>query len=130
MRAFMGMNDARLIGLFPGQVDKDKIGHMEFRIRNDASVLDTAPTSTAPATDEAVVDTTELVRELDHRVSDRIDVWLRWRTSDDLLFVEVADGRTGDRFVVEVLDGDRPLDVFHHPYAYAAVRGTDLGAGG
>jgi hypothetical protein len=93
---------------------------MKFHIRDEVSVLD--GTSTAPAMDEARADSTELVRELDHRVSDRIDVWLRWRTSDDLLFVEVADGKTGDRFVVEVAEGDRPLDIFAHPYAYALDR--------
>jgi hypothetical protein len=55
-------------------------------------------------------------------------VWLRWRTSDDLLFVEVANGRTGERFVVEVAEGERPLDVFWHPYAYAPDRRIDIPA--
>jgi hypothetical protein len=30
--------------------------------------------------------------------------------------------RTGDAFSVEVRDDERALDVFHHPYAYAATR--------
>jgi hypothetical protein len=77
---------------------------------------------------EAPSSSAELVRELDHRVSDRIDVWLRWRPSDDLVFVEVADGRTNERFVVEVAERERPLDVFRHPYAYAADRRIDLHA--
>jgi hypothetical protein len=101
---------------------------MEFRIRNEASAPDATATSTAAAIDEAGASTTELVRELDHRFNDRIDVWLRWRTSDDLLFVEVANGRTGERFVVEVPEGKRPLDVFWHPYAYAPDRPIDAHA--
>jgi hypothetical protein len=112
---FMCMNDAGPIGLFRRRVGIEKIGHMEFPIRSETSVVD-ATASSGPA------GTIELVRELDHRVNDRIDVWLRWRTSDDLLFVEVADDRTGERFVVEVAEGERPLDVFAHPYAYAGDR--------
>jgi hypothetical protein len=65
----------------------------------------------------------DLLRELDHRSNDRIDVWLLWRKSDDQVVVSVADDKTGVRFRIEVRDGERPLDVFHHPYAYAALRG-------
>jgi hypothetical protein len=72
----------------------------------------------------------DLLRELDHRTSDRIDVWLLWRERDDHVLVAVADERTGARFRIEVRDGDRPLDVFHHPYAYAAWRGIDISSEG
>jgi hypothetical protein len=65
------------------------------------------------------------LRELDHRTHDRIDVWLLWRERDDRLIVAVADERTGERFRIELRDGERALDVFHHPYAYAAWRGID-----
>ena len=67
----------------------------------------------------------DALRELDHRHSDRIDVRLLWRESDDTVLVAVADEKTGDRFTIEVRDGERALDVFHHPYAYAAWRGID-----
>ena len=70
--------------------------------------------------------TTCLTRELDHRVSDGIDVRLLWRVHDDRLLVAVSDGRTGDAFSVEVRDSERALDVFHHPYAYAATRRTPV----
>ena len=63
------------------------------------------------------------LRELDHRRSDRIDVWLLWREHDDTVLVSVADEKTGDQFTIEVREGERPLDVFHHPYAYAAWHG-------
>jgi hypothetical protein len=68
---------------------------------------------------------TEPLRELDHRTTDRIDVWLLWRERDDTVLVSVADAKTGDRFTIEVREGERALDVFHHPYAYAAWRGID-----
>jgi hypothetical protein len=34
--------------------------------------------------------------------------------------VAVNDTKTGDAFELPVRDGDRALDVFRHPYAYAA----------
>lgn len=64
--------------------------------------------------------TATLIRELDSRVSDGIEVRLLWREQDDRVLVAVRDGRTGDAFSVEVADDQRALDVFHHPYAYAA----------
>jgi hypothetical protein len=67
----------------------------------------------------------DFFRELDHRTNDRIDVWLLWREWDDRVLVAVADDKTGERFRIEVRAGERALDVFHHPYAYAACRGID-----
>ena len=64
--------------------------------------------------------TSTLTRELDSRVSDGIEVRLLWREQDDRVLVAVRDGRTGAAFSVEVADDQRALDVFHHPYAYAA----------
>ena len=64
--------------------------------------------------------TSTLIRELDSRVSDGIEVRLLWRAQDERVLVAVCDGRTGDAFSVEVADDQRALDVFHHPYAYAA----------
>jgi hypothetical protein len=62
------------------------------------------------------------LRELDHRVSDGIDVRLLWRPEDDRALVAVSDARTGESFTVVVRPDQRPLDVFHHPYAYAPDR--------
>jgi hypothetical protein len=59
-------------------------------------------------------------RELDYRANDGIDVRLLWRSSDNRLLVAVSDSKSGDAFTVDVGPHDRPLDVFHHPYAYAA----------
>jgi hypothetical protein len=34
--------------------------------------------------------------------------------------VAVHDGKTGEAFDLPVRDGERAIDVFRHPYAYAA----------
>jgi hypothetical protein len=64
-------------------------------------------------------------RELDHRSNDGIDVRLLWSPRDDHVVVTVADARNGERFELDLRDGDSPLDVFWHPYAYAACRRVD-----
>jgi hypothetical protein len=68
----------------------------------------------------------DTIRELDHRRTDRIGVTLLWREADNQVLVSVADEKTGDQFTIEVRDGERPLDVFHHPYAYAAWHGIEI----
>jgi hypothetical protein len=64
-------------------------------------------------------------RELAHRHADGIDVKLLWHTARNALSVAVADSRTGDSFELVLGSRDRALDVFEHPYAYAAHRGLD-----
>jgi hypothetical protein len=59
-------------------------------------------------------------RELDSRVSDGIHVRLLWRSADGHVSVAVHDSKTDERFELAVGQGERPRDVFHHPYAYAA----------
>jgi len=63
-------------------------------------------------------------RELASRTSDGIEVRLLWCEHDGRLAVAVADGKTGEAFAVDVRDGERAMDVFHHPYAYAAWHGV------
>jgi hypothetical protein len=63
-----------------------------------------------------------LMQELDCRRSDGIDVRLLWSRHDGRVLVTVDDARTGESFAIEVRDDERALDVFHHPYAYAAHR--------
>jgi hypothetical protein len=70
----------------------------------------------------------ETLRELDHRKSDRIDVWLLWSEADNKVLVSVADEKTGDQFTIEVRESERALDVFNHPYAYAAWHGIEINA--
>jgi hypothetical protein len=62
--------------------------------------------------------------ELNSRVSDRIEIRLMWSREDDRLWVAVTDDRKGESFLLPVADGERAMDVFHHPYAYAAHHGV------
>jgi len=59
------------------------------------------------------------LRELHSRTADGILVRLLWSQDDNRVFVAVDDDRTGETFSVEVPDGERPLHVFAHPFAYA-----------
>jgi hypothetical protein len=74
------------------------------------SFLDPAPKPAAAA---------GVIRELDRRQSDGIDVQLLWHQTDDHLVVTVFDAKTGHGFQLRA-EPHRVLDVFHHPYAYAA----------
>ena len=69
-------------------------------------------------------DTLENSNELDFRFSDGIEVSLRWRRSDDQVFVRVVDARAGEQFEIFV-DAEDALDAFQHPFAYAAWCGVD-----
>jgi hypothetical protein len=73
-------------------------------------------------------DITHLTRELDSRTTDGIEVRLLWNEHDGRVLVAVNDAKTGDAFSIEVRNGERAHDVFHHPYAYAATRETALAA--
>jgi hypothetical protein len=65
--------------------------------------------------------------ELATRESNGIHVQLLWNRADDDLKVAVYDASTDSAFELAVLDAS-PLDVFDHPFAYAAFRGVDFGA--
>jgi hypothetical protein len=70
----------------------------------------------------AVITPLQPICELASRVSDGIEVALLWNRRSDDLRVCVSDTRTGVQF--ELAAGrHNALDVFHHPYAYAATRG-------
>src|SRR5215203_5564857 len=58
-------------------------------------------------------------RELAHRRSDGIDVYLFWNQPNSLVTVSVFDERTNQGFELEV-DSRDALDAFNHPFAYAA----------
>jgi hypothetical protein len=63
---------------------------------------------------------TELPRELAYRCGDGLEVTLFWRATDDELTVCVSDHRRGAYFVVTP-EPHLALDVFYHPYSYAAA---------
>ena len=65
-------------------------------------------------------------RELDYRNADGVEVALLWHTSGDFLSVVVSDARIGETFELVLDDRDNAMDVFNHPYAYAAHRGLEF----
>ena len=60
--------------------------------------------------------------ELAHRENDGIAVTLLWHTLSNRLTVVVRDWRTGEAFDLQA-QAQNAMDLFHHPYAYAARRG-------
>lgn len=65
-----------------------------------------------------------LPKELDHRENDGIEVWLLWSKAENRVFVLVHDTGLDHWFELDVEEGDG-LEVFHHPFAYAASRGVE-----
>ncbi len=61
-------------------------------------------------------------RELAARTVDGLDVRLLWDPADDRVAVTVADAREGLALEVPVGPAESPLDVFRHPFAYAAAQ--------
>jgi hypothetical protein len=96
------------------------VSHPALRPFKDTSIPSEEETMTA--------ETTTLIRELDRRISDGIEVRLLWRPQDEVVLVAVSDARTEESFAIEVREGEKPLDVFHHPYAYAAWHGIETNA--
>jgi hypothetical protein len=68
-----------------------------------------------------------MIRELDSRISDGIYVRLLWHPDNGRVSITVDDAKTGEAFELPVGEGERALEVFHHPYAYAA-RASDADA--
>ena len=67
------------------------------------------------------------VKELAYRARDGLEVALLWHETASSVSVAVSDSRTGEAFELVLGNDDNALDVFHHPYAYAAHRGVDFG---
>jgi hypothetical protein len=63
--------------------------------------------------------------ELDSRTTDGIDVRLLWHPAENRVTVTAFDVRSGEVLEVAVRDHERALDVFHHPFAYAAFHGIE-----
>jgi len=66
-------------------------------------------------------------RELASRSNNGVEVRLLWSPDDDALAVTV-DEASGESFEL-VVEPAEALDVFEHPYAYAAFRGCLAHAG-
>jgi hypothetical protein len=58
--------------------------------------------------------------QLHHRSADGIEVSLLWSPQTNTLMVAVEDSRSGVTFELPA-PAERALDVFEHPFAYAAA---------
>ena len=76
--------------------------------------------ATAPERPEGAPDEGSL-RELNARITDGLLVQMLWCAADDAVFVRVSDQRTGEGFSIPVQQGQSPLEVFNHPYAYKPI---------
>lgn len=72
--------------------------------------------------------TTTTTTELAVRAHDGLEVSLVWSRADGSLAVIVSDLGTGDSFELAA-PPESALDVFHHPFAYAAFRDIDYAIG-
>jgi hypothetical protein len=68
-------------------------------------------------------------RELAYRETDGLEIVLFWHQASGRITVTVSDTRTGAYFELDA-PPEEALEVFHHPYPYAAASGvpydTDL----
>ena len=65
------------------------------------------------------------ISELISRSDNGVDVALLWKRDDDTAIVVVVDHVASESFLLHVHEGDNPLDMFRHPYAYAGYRDID-----
>jgi hypothetical protein len=70
-----------------------------------------------------IMTATAHIEELASRESAGIHVALCWSREDNTLSVVVRDNRTGDEFSLAAGPVEA-MDVFRHPFAYAASRGV------
>ncbi len=61
-------------------------------------------------------------RELAHRASHGLQVWLQWDPHDDEVFVLVHDVVIDATFELRVRDRAAALEAFHHPFMHGERR--------
>jgi hypothetical protein len=71
--------------------------------------------------------TTNHRKELAHRSSDGIEVFLYWNERTNRVTLRVDDARSDAAFEVAI-DGPSALDAFRHPFVYAASAATGTSA--
>jgi hypothetical protein len=81
--------------------------------------------TTTESTESSAKDFAEGICELSSRSANGVDVALIWHQCDNTAVVVVVDHRSGETLLLDVGANDNALDMFHHPYAYAAQRRTD-----
>jgi hypothetical protein len=79
-----------------------------------------------PTPDERTAMTSrDTIIELDSRTTDGIEVRLLWHSAEDRVTVTARDVRSGEVLEVMVRHDENALEVFQHPYAYAAFHGVE-----
>ncbi len=76
--------------------------------------------SRTPTTCDCRDMTDSTITELHHRTADGIEISLLWSRLTNALTVAVEDSRSGVSFEVPA-PAEKALDVFEHPFAYAAA---------
>jgi hypothetical protein len=71
----------------------------------------------AQAMTGSTLEATPTVRELDHRHSDGVDVFLLWDARTDQVSIELTDEHSGESLAFAV-EPSEALSAFHHPYVY------------
>lgn len=66
---------------------------------------------------------------LARRMNGATRVTLRWAEAANLVFVDVRDCLTGHEFRLVVPPGANAVDMYEHPYAYAAWQGVEYELG-
>jgi hypothetical protein len=77
------------------------------------------PVSGNPSSCDGAHMTDMTLTELHHRSADGIEVSLLWSRVTNALTVAVEDSRAGTSFEIPA-PAENALDVFEHPFAYAA----------
>jgi hypothetical protein len=95
-------------------------------IRGRCCLSETAQSIHPLGEDEVTATNITALRELASRSANGVEVRLLWAGPEGCCSVAVTDITTGEAFQIEVRAGERALDVFHHPYAYAAWHGVGL----
>jgi hypothetical protein len=68
-------------------------------------------------------DSGDLGEELDQRISAGFEISLLWLRRDNNLVVSIEDRKSGESFELPV-SSEEALEVFNHPFAYVAARGS------
>ncbi len=79
---------------------------------------------TTDGTEVSDKDFGEGISKLSSRSENGVHVALLWQRRDNTVLV-VVDHPIGEAYVLDVHEHDDALDMFHHPYGYAAHRRID-----
>jgi hypothetical protein len=69
---------------------------------------------------DMATDVLSSIQELAARTCDGLHVRLLWSVVESRAWVSVIDVKRDETVSVPIHDSENPLDVFHHPFAYAA----------